>query len=132
MLLIVSGSRHITDYELFKLALADSGFSPTIIVHGNATGVDRLGKRYGEENNCEVLPFPADWTNDGKAAGPIRNSKMVKFADSHTASAALLALWDGKSRGTFDCIMKAHKAGLPVYVRCTPGLRKGTKNLEYY
>lgn len=53
--------------------------------------------------------YEADWGKHGKAAGPIRNSKMIADAD------ALVAFWDGKSRGTRDCILQA--AGkIPVLI----------------
>jgi hypothetical protein len=51
-----------------------------------------------------------DLLGDGRKAGPLRNSEMVKNAD------ALIALWDGASNGTRDVIMKARTAGLKVYV----------------
>jgi len=40
----------------------------------------------------------------------IRNSEMVAGAD------ALIAVWDGISRGTADTIGKAKKSGLKVFV----------------
>jgi hypothetical protein len=55
--------------------------------------------------------FPADWKTHGKAAGPIRNRQMAKNAE------ALIALWDGNSRGTKNMIETATKLGLKVYVK---------------
>lgn len=57
-----------------------------------------------------VERFPADWDRRGRAAGRIRNREMAKHAD------ALIAVWDGESRGTANMILEAHRAGLKVYV----------------
>ena len=40
----------------------------------------------------------------------IRNHEMVEYAD------ALVAVWDGKSRGTQHMILNMQKTGKPVYV----------------
>ena len=122
MKVIVSGSRNITDYDLMKQAFAESGFFVDCIIHGDATGVDKLGSRYADDNSLPQVKFPADWNKYPKAAGPIRNSEMVKFVQDGS-EAGLIALWDGKSRGTFDCLTKAFRAGLRVYVKCVPAVR---------
>ncbi len=54
--------------------------------------------------------YPADWDKHGKPAGYIRNAEMADKAE------ALLALWDGQSRGTLHMINLAKKKGLLVYV----------------
>ena len=46
----------------------------------------------------------------GKAAGHARNRDMGDYAD------ALIALWDGQSKGTKGMIDYAKKKGLEVYV----------------
>jgi hypothetical protein len=57
---------------------------------------------------CEV--YKADFKTYGKAGGPIRNREMAEEAD------ALIAFWDGQSRGTKDMIEVAKKKGLKVRV----------------
>lgn len=52
----------------------------------------------------------ADWEKHGRAAGPIRNQQMVNEAD------ALIAIWDGESKGTAGIIGMARKKGIPKYV----------------
>lgn len=54
--------------------------------------------------------FPADWNKHGKAAGPILNAEMAEVAD------ALIAFWDGKSRGTANMIQLAKDKGLKVAI----------------
>lgn len=58
-----------------------------------------------------VKRFPADWDRHGRAAGPIRNCQMAQYAD------ALIAIWDGKSRGTKNMIDEMNKCGKPVLIR---------------
>ena len=111
MKLIIAGGRTITDYSLVLSALAESGFQPTEIVSGGAPGVDSLGERYAIENNLPLQIFYADWGSYGKAAGPIRNRKMADYGT------ALLAIWDGESRGTKNMIEEATKRNLQVFVK---------------
>lgn len=122
MKLVVSGSRHINDYNLFYQALGESGFLSTkrgveCIIQGGAHGVDGLAKRWADENEVPVVTIEADWNEHGKAAGPIRNSEMVQYAIENGEPAGLLAIWDGYSRGTWDCIKKAQAKGLIIYVK---------------
>lgn len=52
--------------------------------------------------------FPAQWDRDGKSAGYKRNVVMAILSD------ALIALRDGKSRGTKHMIEEAKRRGLRV------------------
>lgn len=122
MQVIVSGSRHIHEYVLLEQAVAEAGIIPSCIIHGDATGVDKLGARYADAHAIPQLKFPADWNKHGRAAGPIRNGEMVNFA-KQSGPCILIAIWDGISKGTFDCIKKAHAAEIPVYVRCVIPLK---------
>jgi hypothetical protein len=54
--------------------------------------------------------FPADWDRFGRSAGPKRNKQMAEYGD------ALIAVWDGESRGTKTMIEFARERGLQVYI----------------
>lgn len=113
--LIVAGSRDFNNYELLKqkcdTLLSQKRLTHSIvIISGTARGADRLGERYAAEHGYRIERFPADWDRDGIAAGPIRNSQMAAHAD------ALVAFWDGQSRGTKDMIERAEKHNLPIRV----------------
>lgn len=123
MKVIIAGGRDITNYDLLCDAIKESGFNITHIIHGGAAGADRLGQRYAEENRIPQTRFMANWNEHGRAAGPIRNSEMVNFVKKD-GEAGIILLWDGKSRGTFDCLKKAHAAGLTVYVKMTTAVTK--------
>ena len=54
---------------------------------------------------------PADWDLDGKSAGFKRNVKMAEYAD------ALVAFWDGESKGTKHMIETAKEKGLDIRIK---------------
>ena len=112
MKIIVAGGREFNDYELMKRKL-DHLFSRRnniVVVCGEARGADSLGKRYAQEHGMEVISKPADWDRYGRTAGYRRNMEMGEIAD------ALVAFWDGKSRGTKNMIDIMHDLCKPVRV----------------
>jgi hypothetical protein len=113
MKVIIAGSREVTDYSLIESAIAESGFETTQIISGGARGVDKLGEQYAKEKNVPCRVMTANWDQYGKAAGYIRNEQMAEVAD------ALIAIWDGKSKGTFNMINIAKKKNLKVFIKRT-------------
>lgn len=111
MKVIIAGSRDIIDYELVVKGIKDSCFRITEVVSGGYyRGADALGERWARENCLGIALFSAEWDVHGRAAGPIRNEKMAKYAD------ALIAFHHNNSRGTADMIRRAYKYKLKVYV----------------
>lgn len=110
---IIAGGRDIHNYQLVLDAIEESQFNISIVMSGGAKGVDALGEQYAEEMNLTLHIFKADWERHGRAAGPLRNKLMAENAD------ALIAIWDGKSKGTKNMIETARKHGLLVYVKET-------------
>jgi hypothetical protein len=110
---IIAGGRDIHDYQLVLDAIKESQFPISIVVSGGAQGIDTLGEKYAHEMVLPLHVYEADWEKNGRAAGPIRNRKMAENAE------ALIAVWDGKSRGTKNMIETARKLGLLVYVKLT-------------
>ena len=107
---IIAGSRGMDNYDFIKSTIIESGFEITEVVSGGARGVDRLGERYAKEMGIPIKQFIPDWDGLGKKAGHVRNREMGDYAD------ALIALWDGESKGTKGMIEYAQKKGLKVYV----------------
>lgn len=138
MKVIIAGSRklHPIDSQIRSI-IKQSGFEVTELVSGNAEGIDKAGEGWAQlENTFRARPpvsdplinitrFPARWS-DITAPGAIvrynragrpynvkagfeRNQKMAEYAD------ALIAIWDGKSRGTADMIRRMEKLGKPVF-----------------
>lgn len=111
---IIAGGRDFDDYDLVVSTmdkLLQNITEPITIVCGMARGADTLGERYAISKGYEVARFPADWGKFGKAAGYKRNEQMAQNAD------ALVAFWDGSSRGTKHMIDLAHKYNLRVRVK---------------
>lgn len=111
---IIAGSRHIEDYDLVKQAYIQADFPISKIVSGKANGVDTLGERLVKELKVPVLEYPADWDKYGKSAGYIRNKEMAIVAD------ALIAIWDGESKGTKNMIEIMKSMGKKVFVKTVP------------
>jgi hypothetical protein len=83
------------------------------VIHGGARGVDSLAGEAARELGLKVEVHPADWELYGKAAGPIRNRKMLdQNPDLVLAFHNNLA----ESRGTKDCVKEAERRGFPVVV----------------
>jgi hypothetical protein len=110
MRVIIAGSREITDPRVLLDALREVQWPISQVVCGMARGADRLGYDWAKANNVPIAEFPADWNRYGKQAGMKRNAEMARNAD------ALLALWDGESRGTEHMIYVAACNNLKVHV----------------
>ncbi|MCP4468825.1 MAG: DUF2493 domain-containing protein [Halieaceae bacterium] len=110
--IVVAGGRTFADYELMKrkldvlLAKRDN----LMIISGTAGGADRLGERYAEEREVEILRMPANWEAEGRSAGYKRNVRMAERAD------AVCVFWDGKSKGSKHMIDIARHHNLPLRV----------------
>jgi hypothetical protein len=110
---IIAGSRGITSIEHINQAMeaaAGAGILPSVVISGTARGVDQLGEQWAAAHKCPVERYPADWTNLGKSAGYRRNVMMADVAD------ALVAIWDGESRGTQHMVDIACAKKLRVFV----------------
>lgn len=77
MVALVCGGRDFNDYEIVKSALDALPFTPSIIVHGDATGADRLAQRWAIERGIHSAAVPALWKVLGKRAGSERNKTML-------------------------------------------------------
>lgn len=113
--IIIAGGRDFKDYALLRdtcdKLLSRKRISHSItVVSGTARGADQMGERYANERGYPIQRFPPDWEHDGKAAGFIRNAQMAGVAD------ALVAFWDGHSKGTSNMIDVARKHDLPVRI----------------
>ena len=122
---IIAGSRSFNDYTLLRehcLSVLQEKMKThrVIIVSGHARGADSLGERFANELGLPFELHPAKWRLLGKAAGMVRNAEMAKCSD------ALIAFWDGESRGTRHTINFARKRGLDISVFNTSQTRSQT------
>lgn len=112
---IIAGSRSFNDYNLLESTcnhLLENRLKSNniVILSGCARGADSLGEIYAKNNGFEIEKHPADWDTFGKSAGYRRNAEMAVCAD------ALIAFWDGKSRGTQHMIDIARSLGLDIRI----------------
>ena len=113
MKIIIAGGRDFTDYEKLYIECDNilQDLNTIEIVSGAYyIGADKLGEQYAKERGYKITRFPANWNKYGKAAGPKRNEQMANYAD------ALIAFWDGKSRGTKNMIQLAKSRRLKVKI----------------
>lgn len=113
---IIAGGRDFNDLELMKekcdYYLSDAvkkGYTIEI-VSGTAKGADKLGEEYAKLRGYSIAYFPADWASFGKRAGYLRNQQMANFSD------ALIAFWDGSSKGTKHMIDISKNKNMPTRI----------------
>ena len=128
MRVVVAGSRTIEDPRLVDQAMRESGFIVTEVVSGAARGVDQLGEAWAARHGVPVVRFPADWRRFGRSAGPRRNRAMLAYAGAAPEGGALVAVWDGISRGTHNTIETARAQGLALYVLYTASITQMEKS----
>ena len=120
--IIVCGGRHFKDYDRLKDEIDNIStrvrkrYVKSIeIVSGHCAGADQLGERYAEERGYPCKVFPAYWKKYGRAAGPIRNSEMIKYA-SEVEVPVVVAFRSPRTMGTNDTVKKAQHKGFKVVV----------------
>ena len=79
-----------------------------VLIHGTAKGADTLAGSWARENNIKEKQYPALWNTHGKAAGIIRNQKML---DDNKVD-LVIAFPGGK--GAADMSQRAKKANIEV------------------
>jgi len=112
MKLIIAGSRTLNEVGLISAVIERNDILLDIkeVVSGCAKGIDTAGAEWAAIHGITIKSFPADWNKFGRSAGYIRNSEMAKYGD------ALLAIWDGHSKGTLNMITTMQKLEKPVYI----------------
>jgi hypothetical protein len=127
---VIAGSRSLKDYAPVATAL-DALLRPEKgvfeVVHGGAGGVDTWAGRWAHERGAPVTVMPALWhvlqgphvMRSANRAGRIFNTSAGLDRNLHMAAYAnrVIALWDGKSRGTQHMITLAKLLGRPVTVK---------------
>lgn len=110
MRVIIAGSRTGFRYSDVERVMSKVPFEVTTVVSGGARGVDEFGKIWAMRQGIPIAEYIADWGKYGKAAGMYRNLEMAESAD------ALVAIWDGVSKGTAHMIQTARRRGMQVQV----------------
>ena len=109
MRVIVCGGRDFDDGVFVRNSLDAIHASTPIyaVIHGNARGADKWAGNWAAARNVRCWPMPANWSRDGKRAGPLRNARMLGMGVD-----MVIAFPGGK--GTLDMVTRARRAGVPV------------------
>ena len=107
MRVAIIGSRNIPK-EAADLAQPYLPLSTGEIVSGGAEGVDTGAKALAGRLGIPFKEFLPDYQSFGKRAPLIRNDRIIEYADM------VIALWDGKSKGTQYVIAQCLKIGRRV------------------
>lgn len=108
---IVCGSRDYTDraraFQILDAAVDRLGLS--FVIEGGADGADALAKAWREDRGVDGRTFKADWTGERRAAGPIRNKRML----DEGAPDLVIAFPPGPA-GTYNMVKQAEERGIRV------------------
>lgn len=116
MRVLVCGSRDFSTPGLVAHVLdrlvATGERSPVTLLHGAARGADTHAAAWASERGVDVEAFPADWRSQGRAAGLLRNQRMLEAGPDVVV--AFSTAWPA-TRGTGDMCRRAFDAGVPVF-----------------
>lgn len=109
MRVLVCGGRDFCNYafiwgRLDKLH-AETPF--TAMIQGGATGADTIANEWAATKPIERYTCKADWEKHGRAAGPMRNARMLEWKPD------LVVAFPG-GRGTANMVRQAREAGVKV------------------
>lgn len=109
MKVAVVGSRAFRDWAHFSRIMRACINRGDTIISGAARGADAMAKRWADENDIEIIEYPADWS-EGMGAGFARNRTIIAECDH------CIAFWDRKSTGTEHSINLCRAWRKPVRV----------------
>lgn len=75
--IIVCGGRNFTDADSVKAALDRLLPRLAFVITGGANGADSLAAAWANSMGVASIVMPADWANEGRAAGFRRNQRML-------------------------------------------------------
>lgn len=101
-ILLITGSRYYSDYKEFTDCVLKKIQPKEIhtVVHGGATGTDYMAGQFAKDRDLPLRVFSANWEQYGKAAGAIRNKKMLDWCLEQPIPTVCLAFPARTSKGT--------------------------------
>ena len=112
MRVLVCGGRCFLDFDWLCSVLDDlnTGVRGPIeqLIHGGARGADSMAGEWAKERKIECIAYEAKWALEGRAAGPIRNKRMLD-----EGLPDLVVAFPG-GRGTANMIQQAVGCGFEV------------------
>lgn len=110
MRVLVCGGREFTNWLYISRALdiVHEARPVEMLIHGGARGVDTLAGYWAHKRGIYRRVFPAAWIDEGPAAGPIRNRRMLIEGNPE-----LVIAFPG-GRGTANMVAQAIAAQVPI------------------
>lgn len=108
MRVLVCGGRDYDDEKTVSRVLSELPRDGLSVAQGGATGADNLALEWCRANKIPVGTYWANWKDEGRSAGPIRNRKML--ADFKPD---LVIAFPGGA-GTAHMVSIARRAGIKV------------------
>ena len=105
MRVAVVGSREIPDFVDVDYLIQRIPLNCTEIISGGAAGIDSLARQAANRLGLPIREYLPEYGRLGKRAPLVRDEQIVKNAD------LVIAIWDGKSRGTaytLDVCVRLH------------------------
>lgn len=113
MCVLVCGGRDYAGaaqvFDVLDSILKQTPPGALLILQGGASGADAIARQWCQRRLVDYRNYPAEWSKHGKAAGPIRNQRML----DHGKPQMVIAFPGGK--GTADMVARAKTAGVPVF-----------------
>lgn len=109
-LVLVCGSRTWSDGAVIRRRLEQLPRG-AVVMHGGARGADRIAGQLAETLGFEVREMRARWSEHGRAAGVIRNLRMLDESPQ-----LVIAFWRDGSKGTEHVLREAWKRGIACEV----------------
>jgi hypothetical protein len=123
MKVLICGGRNLNQHDVWNVLERDlkdnlyeifSSEKIDVIIQGGASGADNGAKNWAKSEDIKCIEFKADWKKHGKAAGPIRNRRMLEVGKPDVVCA-----FEG-CRGTANMMKQAYEYGVPVITMRTP------------
>jgi len=113
MRILICGTRNRQPVEILR-KIIDLFPVGTVVIHGDARGVDSTAGQIASQRGLKVEVYPAQWKVYGpRVAGPKRNQQMLEAKPD-----IVIAVHNepGLGKGTADMVRRSRGAGLPVFV----------------
>jgi hypothetical protein len=119
MRVLVCGNRDYRDEDwdvIFSLLSGlECEYGEVYVIQGGAKGADAEAGDWVLCGHRDQAVFYADWDQCGRAAGPIRNKRMLEDGRPDVVLAFTTKPL-AETKGTRNMVNQAVEAGLPVYV----------------
>lgn len=118
MKIAIIGSRELGNVNFFatmEKLVSTMNDKPDEVISGGAAGYDTMAAIWAKEKGLKLTEYKPDYKKNGRAATFIRNRRIVDDSD------AVIAFWNGISRGTKYTIDYAEKKNKQIIIVDTNG-----------